>query len=123
MGGKGLWVILVWGVRSLCPCGQASGQGPAAPSDVRRIRFVKNPDPVPPFTLQDIDGKPLSSSEFRGKVTLLNFWATWGGPCRAEIPDLIELQKKYPDKLQILGLSPHEIPSAIPQRLLHKAGS
>src|SRR5712664_4685840 len=104
MRAKRLSVILLCGVASLVPCGQASGQAPAAPRDVRRIRFVKNPDPVPPFTLQDIDGKPLSSSQLRGKGTLPNFWATWCGPCRAEIPDLIELQKKYKDRLQILGL-------------------
>jgi len=122
MRAKRLSVILLCGVASLLPCGQASGQAPAAPSDVRRIRFVKNPDPVPPFTLQDIDGKPLSSSEFRGKVTLLNFWATWCGPCRAEIPDLIELQKKYADKLQIVGLSTDEIPAAVVKRFVQKQG-
>src|SRR2546426_4153241 len=116
MRAKRLSVILLCGVASLLPCGQASGQAPAAPSDVRRIRFVKNPDPVPPFTLQDIDGKPLSSSEFRGKVTLLNFWATWCGPCRAEIPDLIQLQARYAGRLQIIGLSVDEGPAEAVKR-------
>ncbi|HUE44368.1 MAG TPA: TlpA disulfide reductase family protein [Candidatus Sulfotelmatobacter sp.] len=68
------------------------------------IRFVRNPDQAPDFKLDDLDGKPLSLSASHGKVILLNFWATWCGPCRAEIPDLIELQKKYADKLQIIGL-------------------
>src|SRR5438128_11367212 len=68
------------------------------------IRFVRNPDAAPDFKLETLDGNPLSLSASHGKVILLNFWATWCGPCRAEIPDLIELQNKYKDHLQILGL-------------------
>jgi cytochrome c biogenesis protein CcmG/thiol:disulfide interchange protein DsbE len=68
------------------------------------IRFVRNPDPAPDFKLTGLDGKPLTLAGSKGKVTLLNFWATWCGPCRAEIPDLVELQNKYKDRLQILGL-------------------
>jgi thiol-disulfide isomerase/thioredoxin len=68
------------------------------------IRFVRNPDQAPDFKLDDLDGKPLTLAASHGKVILLNFWATWCGPCRAEIPDLIELQKKYGEKLQIIGL-------------------
>jgi thiol-disulfide isomerase/thioredoxin len=68
------------------------------------IRFVRNPDPAPEFKLAGFEGKPLSLADFRGKIVLLNFWATWCGPCRAEIPDLVELQKKYNGQLQIIGL-------------------
>jgi thiol-disulfide isomerase/thioredoxin len=68
------------------------------------IRFVRNPDPAPDFTLTGLDGKPVTLASAHGKVILLNFWATWCGPCRAEIPDLVELQNKYRDRLQILGL-------------------
>jgi thiol-disulfide isomerase/thioredoxin len=68
------------------------------------IRFVRNPDPAPEFKLPSLDGKPLTLTDSRGKVVLLNFWATWCGPCRAEIPDLVELQNRYPDRLQIIGL-------------------
>jgi thiol-disulfide isomerase/thioredoxin len=68
------------------------------------IRFVRNPDPAPDFTLTGLDGKPVTLAGSHGKVILLNFWATWCGPCRAEIPDLVELQNKYKDRLQILGL-------------------
>jgi thiol-disulfide isomerase/thioredoxin len=68
------------------------------------IRFVRNPDPAPDFKLTGLGGKPVTLADSHGKVILLNFWATWCGPCRAEIPDLIELQNKYKDRLQILGL-------------------
>jgi thiol-disulfide isomerase/thioredoxin len=72
------------------------------------IRFVRNPDVAPEFTVDTLDGKPLTLASARGKVVLLNFWATWCGPCRAEIPDLIALQQKYKDQLQIIGLTVDE---------------
>jgi thiol-disulfide isomerase/thioredoxin len=68
------------------------------------IRFVRNPDPAPDFKLTSLDRKPVTLADSHGKVVLLNFWATWCGPCRAEIPDLVDLQNKYKDRLQILGL-------------------
>jgi thiol-disulfide isomerase/thioredoxin len=68
------------------------------------IRLVQNPDAAPDFKLQTLDGKSLSLSSYSGRVILLNFWATWCGPCRMEIPDLIELQKQYKDSLQIVSL-------------------
>ena len=69
------------------------------------IRFVRNPDPAPAFQLTGLDGKAVSLADYHGKVVLLNFWATWCGPCRAEVPDLVELQKRYKDQLQIIGLA------------------
>ncbi len=76
----------------------------AAQDQQPTIRFVRNPDPAPDFKLTSLDGKPVTLAGSKGKVILLNFWATWCGPCRAEIPDLVELQNKYKDRLQILGL-------------------
>ena len=55
------------------------------------------------FTLKDLDGKNVKLESYKGKVVLLNFWATWCGPCKAEIPGFIELQAKYKDKLTIIG--------------------
>jgi len=59
------------------------------------------------FKLKDLDGKevPLSTFKDSGKVVLLNFWATWCGPCKAEIPGFVKLQEKYKDKLTIVGYS------------------
>jgi thiol-disulfide isomerase/thioredoxin len=69
------------------------------------IRFASNPQPVPPFLLQDLDGNVVSTAQWQGKVVILNFWATWCPPCREEIPILIELAKKYKDSLLIVGVS------------------
>jgi thiol-disulfide isomerase/thioredoxin len=76
----------------------------AQESEQATIRFVRNPDPAPDFKLAGLDGKAVTLAGSKGKVMLVNFWATWCGPCRAEIPDLVELQNKYKDRLQILGL-------------------
>jgi thiol-disulfide isomerase/thioredoxin len=72
------------------------------------LRFYKNPATMSDFTIRDLDGRTISFASLRGKVTLVNFWATWCGPCRAEIPDLVALQQKYRDQLQILGISEDE---------------
>ena len=75
------------------------------------VELLKDPAPVSDFTVTDLDGRSISSADLRGKVVLVNFWATWCPPCRAEIPDLIKLQDKYRDKLVVLGISEDEIPA------------
>src|SRR5579884_1254956 len=76
------------------------------------LKFVKDPEPVPSFHLQSFSGQPLDPAQWRGKVVILNFWATWCGPCRYEIPELIALQKRFPKSLQVVGLSVDEAPPA-----------
>ncbi len=61
---------------------------------------------APDFTLMSIDGDLVTLSDLKGKVVLLNFWGTWCPPCRREIPDFIELQKKYNSTgLEIVGIT------------------
>lgn len=62
---------------------------------------------APAFELKNIaDGKTVSLASFRGKAVLLNFWATWCGPCKIEMPWLVDLQKKYgPQGLEIVGVA------------------
>jgi len=82
----------------------------AASGERVTLRFFRNPATTPEFTVRDLDGRELSSASWRGKVVILNFWATWCPPCRAEIPDLVALQDKYRDRLVVIGISEDEAP-------------
>ncbi len=66
------------------------------------------------FTIADMNGNEVNLAELEGKVILLNFWATWCGPCKIEIPGFIELQDEYGDQgFQVLGLSVDDTPEQI----------
>src|SRR5262245_21007481 len=89
----------------------------AAPSGEHvSVRLFRNPAAVGDFSVRTLDGQTISSSLLRGKVAVINFWATWCGPCRAEIPDLVALQAKYKDSLQIVGISQDEAPAEVVKR-------
>jgi thiol-disulfide isomerase/thioredoxin len=61
---------------------------------------------APDFSLQSLDGKTVRLSDFRGKPVVLNFWATWCGPCKIEMPWFVDLQKQYgPAGVQFLGVA------------------
>ncbi len=61
---------------------------------------------APDFTLQSLDGKTVRLSDFRGKPVVLNFWATWCGPCKIEMPWFVDFQKQYgPAGVQFLGVA------------------
>ena len=97
------------------PGGQAAvGAAPApvfaAAARPDTIQLVADPSSVPAVSMQALDGRTITTDDLRGKVILVNFWATWCGPCRAEIPDLIKLQARYPDHLQVIGVSADEGP-------------
>jgi len=86
------------GFPSLIPSAQA-----AKADDIEETSTSKK---VPAWELKDVDGKTVKSSDFDGKVVMLDFWATWCPPCKAEIPGFIELQKQYGEKgLVVIGVS------------------
>jgi peroxiredoxin len=69
---------------------------------------------APDFSLPDLTGRRVELSSYRGKVVLMDFWATWCDPCREEIPHFIELQEKYGGEgLQIIGVSMDDGPEPV----------
>jgi thiol-disulfide isomerase/thioredoxin len=79
--------------------------------------------PAPAWKLKDVDGKIVSSEQFKGKVVVVDFWATWCGPCREEIPGYVALQKKYAkDGLVIVGISLDEAGAKVVKPFVQKNG-
>lgn len=79
--------------------------------------------PAPGFTLKTPDGKTVSLSDYKGKAVLLNFWATWCGPCKLEMPWLIDLQKKYAARgFTVLGISEDDGPAKNVSQFATKMG-
>src|SRR5208283_3016625 len=97
--------LLVIGL-GLLGCHSPAGPGNARPGTVHSA--------APDFSLQDINGHPLELSSYHGKVVLLNFWATWCTPCRAEIPNFVQWQDSYgPQGFQIVGISMDDGPDPV----------
>ena len=106
MGAVTLALLLIWlapGIDHVDePFASASpGGSPGEPEDAA---FTGKPAKLD-FKLKDMNGVDVRLDSFKGKVILINFWATWCGPCKAEIPSLVELQEKYGDDLVVLGFS------------------
>jgi len=70
------------------------------------VSVLKRPDKAPNFTWKDKNGRQVDFDAYRGKVTLINFWATWCGPCKKELPDLIAISKEMSNRgVKIIGIS------------------
>jgi thiol-disulfide isomerase/thioredoxin len=70
------------------------------------VTLAQVPRSAPPVVLKDLKGRTVRLTDFKGKVVLLNFWATWCPPCRAEIPELLKWQREYESKgFQIIGVT------------------
>ncbi len=85
--------------------GNGFSEEPEKPADSGIGPYTSNVWEAEPLSLKDIEGVTRSLDEWKGKVILLNFWATWCPPCKREIPDFIEYQNHYGDAgLQIIGI-------------------
>jgi peroxiredoxin len=74
------------------------------------------PIPAPAFSIKDLNGQQLTLADFRGKVILLDFWATWCAPCREEIPRFVGWQNQYRNQaLQVVGISMDDDVAAVRQ--------
>ena len=67
-------------------------------------RTVQDLGPAPDFTVDILDGDRKTLKDYRGKPVVLNFWASWCGPCREEMPDLVGISRKYGDRVNFVGI-------------------
>ena len=96
---------------------------PLVRSQVAERHAVRVGDEAPNFRLRDLDGNLTSLSQFRGKVVLLNFWATWCGPCRVEMPAMEQLYRAFPRReFQILAVSTDAQGAAVTRPFQQKTG-
>ncbi len=103
--------------------------GDPAKQNVSGSQAASGADPAigsvaPEFSLKSVpDGKTVTLSSLRGKAVVVNFWATWCGPCKIEMPWLIDLQKKYGDQgLQIVGITKEDYDEATIAKFTKKMG-
>jgi cytochrome c biogenesis protein CcmG, thiol:disulfide interchange protein DsbE len=95
--------VVFYGIVALVLIVGASLLAPSGNPKFRASAMVGQP--APPVAGETLEKKKIDLADYKGKVVLLNFWATWCGPCKQELPTLIALQKKYgPQGFEILGL-------------------
>jgi len=90
------FVICLLAVVALAAC--SNNRAALKPAELRK--------PAPPFQLKDAEGRPVSLADYKDKVVLVNFWATWCNPCRVEIPWFADFERQYKDQgFAVLGIS------------------
>src|SRR5262245_40055680 len=96
------WVLAIAAAAAIAMWPVWIGKGSTSPHKDQPVGEPAKLD----FSLKDAEGKTVKLSDYRGRPLILNFWATWCGPCKVEIPAFIELVDKYRDeKLTVLGIS------------------
>jgi thiol-disulfide isomerase/thioredoxin len=94
-------------------CGAPKSASPAPPNISAVASVTPRGDLAPDFTWKGADGSELSFDGTRGKVTLVNFWATWCAPCKKELPDLVELDRAYAGRgFAVVGVATDRTPDA-----------
>ena len=108
---------------ALADCAGRARSGPAVCAATRggsSLRVLREP---PAWSLKDVDGKTVNFADFKGKVVVIDFWATWCPPCREEIPGYIEMTKKHgKDGLVIIGISLDQAGPGVVRSFIAKSG-
>jgi thiol-disulfide isomerase/thioredoxin len=97
-----IYLIMIY---TLVGCSKSSHNENKPINSQETSTLKDNNNKAPEFTLVSTDGKDIRLSEYKGKVVIIDFWATWCGPCRKGIPDLIELQKEFGKEIVVIGIS------------------
>jgi thiol-disulfide isomerase/thioredoxin len=97
----------------LAGCGERKQAAGLPPNVAQIVGVTDRPGRAPDFSWKKADGSDVSFDSARAKVTLVNFWATWCGPCKKELPDLVELSRKYSGRgFRVLGIATDRTPNA-----------
>ncbi|GAB4579430.1 MAG: hypothetical protein Fur0022_21680 [Anaerolineales bacterium] len=98
-------IAFFFGLNGLNPFENLStGDAETSLSESASLYAPEKGNPAPEFALENLAGEQIALEDFRGKVVLLNFWATWCGPCRVEMPTLESRHQQYPEKLAVVGI-------------------
>ncbi len=113
MGSVALALGLLWAASDLSERAvEPQDAGAIASDEAQDARATGKPAPLD-YIVKDMNGRDVHLADFKGKIILLNFWATWCGPCKLEIPDLVALQEKYANRIVVLGFSVDDTPEQL----------